>query len=190
MKKFLWILILASALGFTACGNDDDDNGTVTYNIGDTGPGGGIIFYVNPNAASDGWTYLEAAPENISGTQQWSTANYSVTTGTGIGTGKSNTASIIAGGTAPAAKACVDYRGPNDLADWFLPSQDELNELWKLYDAKKTEGVSNYAGLTDDWYWSSSEDASNAAWIQWFSDSTQLGNGKSSAFSVRAVRAF
>ncbi len=41
---------------------------TVVYNIGDTGPAGGKIFYVNPTAASDGWTYLEAAPSDLPGT--------------------------------------------------------------------------------------------------------------------------
>ncbi len=40
------------------------------YNIGDKGPAGGIIFYVNPNYKADGWKYLEAAPtdyEDIKG---------------------------------------------------------------------------------------------------------------------------
>jgi hypothetical protein len=32
------------------------------YAAGDTGPAGGLIFYVNPNFAADGWRYLEAAP--------------------------------------------------------------------------------------------------------------------------------
>jgi hypothetical protein len=42
-----------------------------TYKVGDTGPAGGIIFYVNPNA-NDGWKYLEAAPATAEATCQWS----------------------------------------------------------------------------------------------------------------------
>ncbi|RLW68460.1 MAG: hypothetical protein B6D68_03580 [spirochete symbiont of Stewartia floridana] len=35
----------------------------LAYNIGDTGPAGGRIFYENANHATDGWRYLEAAPK-------------------------------------------------------------------------------------------------------------------------------
>jgi len=42
-------------------GGDDDDNATEVYNVGDTGPAGGFIFYVDEDN-DHGWTYLEAAP--------------------------------------------------------------------------------------------------------------------------------
>ena len=50
VKKILLILIFASALGFTACGGDSgsDDGWVAEYAIGDTGPAGGTIFYVDP----------------------------------------------------------------------------------------------------------------------------------------------
>ena len=41
------------------------------YALGDTGPAGGLIFYENPNAAADGWRYLEAAPFDQSGGAKW-----------------------------------------------------------------------------------------------------------------------
>jgi Beta-L-arabinofuranosidase, GH127 len=41
------------------------------YEVGDTGPAGGLIFYVNPNAAADGWRYLEAAPVDQSAGAKW-----------------------------------------------------------------------------------------------------------------------
>lgn len=41
------------------------------YNIGDTGPAGGLIFYINPNYETDGWRYLEAAPGDQSTGIEW-----------------------------------------------------------------------------------------------------------------------
>lgn len=33
---------------------------TITLQVGAPGPGGGTVFYENPNYAKDGWRYLEA----------------------------------------------------------------------------------------------------------------------------------
>ena len=44
---------------------------TAEYSPGDTGPAGGLIFYVNPNSATDGWRYLEAAPFDQSAGAPW-----------------------------------------------------------------------------------------------------------------------
>lgn len=78
------------------------------YSLRDTGPGGGLIFYI------DGTIYYEAAPSdqsishvwsNIDGTEIGATAQ-----GTAIGTGQANTTAIIgqAGHTDSAAKLCAD----------------------------------------------------------------------------------
>ena len=113
-----------------------------TYKVGDTGPGGGTIFYYNAN----GFTvtgfgtcyYLEAAPLNTVTQKRWSTATGNpfpiiddAANTAAIGAGKNNTALILAGDpTAPAALACVSYNG-GGKNDWFLPSIDELLELYK-----------------------------------------------------------
>ncbi len=44
---------------------------TRDYAPGDVGPAGGYIFYVNPNFATDGWRYLEAAPFDQSAGAKW-----------------------------------------------------------------------------------------------------------------------
>jgi uncharacterized repeat protein (TIGR02543 family) len=44
---------------------------TTAYTWGDTGPAGGIIFYVNENYVNDGWRYLEAASNDLPGTYAW-----------------------------------------------------------------------------------------------------------------------
>lgn len=79
---------------------------TTVYNIYDTGPGGGSVFYRNGN------DYLEAAAVDQSQQKTWSNiTNVAVTgTATGMGTGQANTTAIIAqvGHTTSAAKLCDD----------------------------------------------------------------------------------
>jgi hypothetical protein len=105
------------------------------YNIGDTGPAGGLIFYLNPNYKSDGWKYLEAAPNDSPGDNNnyfipWNNGDFVKTgaTETAIGTGKANTQKIvdIQGNGSYAAKLCSDLT-QGGYSDWFLPSKDELN---------------------------------------------------------------
>jgi hypothetical protein len=123
--------------------------------VGDTGPGGGIVFYVAPETftqvgatssmCSTSCKYLEAAP--TTGTNAWTDAEYAwsgntsveigaTAQGTAIGTGYANTLAIIGqsrgGNTAERAGTISRaYRGPNTLTDWFLPSKGELNQMCK-----------------------------------------------------------
>ena len=180
----------------------------VVYTVGQTGPGGGKIFYVAPSpfacgpTLSSSCTYLEAAPTSntvanywTDGTRTWSTgANQIVSVPnaneTTIGTGYKNSLAIVAQtgnvGASSAAVAARDYGGPNSLSDWYLPSKDELNQL---YLQKTTVG-----DLVANFYWSSSEyntEAANA-WVQRFSDGLQGFGGKNhpGGLYVRPVRAF
>ena len=120
--------------------------------VGNTGPGGGKIFYVA--ATSAGFTcgptlnekcyYLEAASTTVTtnpwtdNSYQWSGATSveigATARGTAIGTGYANTLAIIgqSGGGNTAERAGTisrAYRGPNNLSDWYLPSQDALREM-------------------------------------------------------------
>ena len=106
----------------------------VTYKIGDTGPYGGIVFYIS----QDGRSGLEAAPTNA-GNAQWGCMGITVgATKTGIGTGQSNTDAIIARcGKNTAAYLAANYEWPNGQKGGSLPSKDELNEL---YDHKDDGG--------------------------------------------------
>ncbi len=174
------------------------------YRVGSIGPGGGKVFYVASTPFACGPTlnltcsYLEAAP--TTGTNAWVDANYlwsgNVSTaigvtaqGTVIGTGYKNTLAIVgqAGGGNTAGRAGTAtraYRGPNNLDDWYLPS---LNELTQLYMNQATANISN----SFDDFWSSTESDSNNALIEWMQgDGGVYGNDKNSLNAVRPIRAF
>jgi hypothetical protein len=122
----------------------------VVYTLGQTGPGGGKVFYVSNTQFACGPTlnltcnYLEAAP--TSGTNAWTDAPYVWsgnttvtigTTGTAIGTGFNNTLAMIGQDNTAARAGTIAqaYRGPNNLTDWHLPSKSELNQMCKWANA-------------------------------------------------------
>jgi hypothetical protein len=157
-----------------------------SYTIGDTGPAGGIIFY-DKGKATEGWRFLEAAPNDQSVGVQWYNGNYidiKASVATAIGTGKANTAAIIAAqGTGSYAAAPCDSLVIGDYDDWFLPSKDELN---LMYTNLKKAGLGGFGGA---WLWSSSQDDYYYVWVQYFSDGKQFYY-KDYNLSVRACRAF
>ncbi len=167
------------------------------YAVGDRGPGGGFIFYVNPSAETDGWKYLEAAATDMAAAGGEDSTAYKwgpegiYGTETGIGSGKSNTDKLIRASeddsslSFPAARACADYSG-GGYSDWFLPSRDELN---LMYVNLQRKGLGNFE--SSYFYWSSSEKDSTNAYEQRFSDGFQEGYGRNFKYErVRPVRKF
>ena len=153
---------------------------SVTYKIGDTGPSGGIVFYV-----TDGGLHgLEAARNDQSSGAQWGCEGTRAgADGSAVGSGAPNTADILSrcATNGIAARLAHNYQ-LNGYTDWFLPSKDELN---LLYQQRAVVG-----GFSSYLYWSSSEDDSNDAWYQYFSNGVQGGGYKPTPLRVRAVRAF
>ena len=160
-----------------------------TYNLRDNGPAGGLIFYINPNADTDGWKYMEAAPSDQSADIQWYNGSSTMTeaTATAIGTGNANTTTIVTsqGDGSYAAQLCDDLT-IESYNDWFLPSKDELNAM---YVNLKSQGV---GGFADSWYWSSSEYALDCRYArgQFFDSGWQYVKEKNSTLHVRAARTF
>ena len=123
----------------------------------------------------------------------------------GLGTGRAATAAIVArhnaGGVAKAAYAAglADAYTTATASDWFLPSKDELNEVCKY--ARNTGQAAGAAivctgGTLRDgfsaigYYWSSSVNADNDAWYQYFDYGSQDIHYMDGTFYVRPVRAF
>ncbi len=175
------LILVGMSLGLVLAGCGK----VIVYSVGDTGPAGGIVFY-DKGRYSNGWRYLEAASSDQATSCAWGGSGTTVGTGTAIGSGEANTAAIVAalqdnGGTVYAAKIC-DELNEGGVTDWFLPSKDELAEL---YDQETTVG-----GFSPDYYWSSSEYDSNNAWLQFFGTGYQGGLDRLFDGRVRAVRAF
>ena len=128
----------------------------VVYQVGQTGPGGGIVFYVHASGTFDcgatlsqDCTYLEVAPNTWSGGSAdpsnllWAISTYqsvdvpSITddsvaynNASEIGLGYKNSLAIVAQGndTTTAAGAARAYSGGSQ-SDWYLPTTAELNLL-------------------------------------------------------------
>jgi hypothetical protein len=187
---------------------EDAGSSTVTYALGDIGPGGGLVFY-DAGSVQPWGRYLEMAPKTWSGgsgdpTDDWcSDVTNSVATGTAVGTGSANTTAMLTSAspfvacTASAANAVRAYPG-----DWFLPSKDELNAMCNYSRNPTTPPTgacagsqsgtfaSGLYGFAYEVYWSSSEDSSGVAWGQSFFDTVPLNMGKNLPQRVRPIRAF
>jgi hypothetical protein len=164
------------------------------YKIGDTGPAGGIIFYVREGAAPGEWRYLEASPRDVFTRVEWGGRGIYIGTLNRTGQGKRNTEFIVralqkSGETGRAVQLCEGYE-LNGYKDWFLPSKDELNLIYQNL-KRKGLGDFNYYAPGSVWaYWSSSETSDYYAWSQDFSDGSQDREPRDYTRFVRAVRAF
>ena len=119
-----------------------------SYGVGNTGPGGGLIYYVDEAGFNCGATftstgsptgglchYLEAASTAIWSDPLigWSgNTTTSVTTSDAIGAGYKNTlAMILQSGTAGKSGTASRAYVAGGKSDWYLPSKNELNQMCK-----------------------------------------------------------
>ncbi len=215
MKRILILLLTALAVALLSLSCDsranDEPEEESAYSIGDVGPAGGTVFYVNPNYVkgstdeATNWHYLEAAPHDLDKIYIFGYyrdgekgANRQVLTKRKAGTGKSNTFALIktmgdrayskpSGSDMEeyAALACTAYKC-GGFTDWFLPSRDELD---LMYINLKKAGKGN---MTDNTYWSSTEHFESNAWSQYFYNGQKDGTWKkrSDKLYVRPIRSF
>jgi len=141
---------------------------------------GGKIAYID----ASGIHGLIAAPSD-QGMADWGCLSTPISgaDGTEMFTGKYNTNDIINGcpTTGIAARLCGDLV-LGGYSDWYLPSKDELNQLY----------INRYAigGFANIYYWSSTEYGQYDARRQDFSNGFQFYTNKANNDAVRAVRIF
>jgi hypothetical protein len=181
--------------------------------LGDTGPGGGMVFYAGAAFTMTGATcntscyYLEWAPVSWASTQSQNGSfpepgtattdagttlmpgNLLVGTSTAFGTGFNNTsllANAVGSGnsTNNAAIAVRLYAGNDSSAgQWFLPSKDELIVLFNS--AVKSRG--NFPSRNR---WSSSESTSVVNWQVDMTTGDATGDSRGNYKLFRPIRAF
>ncbi|MFT6335340.1 MAG: hypothetical protein ACJATI_002094 [Halioglobus sp.] len=144
---------------------------------------GGLIAYLNTITGSG---LVAASVDQSTGAEWGCWGTFMQGTSYEIDAGQSNTTSIVddCGESGIAAKLCdnLDYEG---YQDWFLPSKDELYEL---YNNLK---LNDFGGFDAGWYWTSTEDSATFAWSQDFLVGNQYANDKVDVNNnVRAVRVF
>ena len=196
---------------FTVAGSSSDTNpvnsGVITavfpgvvYAINDVGPLGGMIFIIPTTVGNTAGKYFEAAAADLTSTKIWCDVTTTVgTTGSAIGDGRANTNLIAAACTSGAGQDAVDYALTLDsvtYADWFLPSQDELNELCLF--AKVTRPGTSTCGsgslksgfVASGLYWSSTEFLTTSGFGQVLTLGDSELSGKNFPAYVRVVRTF
>jgi hypothetical protein len=189
-------------------GEPDPGPDQASYEVGETGPGGGWIVYKNLAGFSCGPTqsatcfYLESAKSDWnSGTNQFpwasspydqafvggSTSNRSASSCDSIGCGYMNSKAAVDEGSDITSAVGISraYNG-GGKSDWYLPSLGEFAEMARtLYEVDLVQSI----------YWTSSEKASSPVRGMWSTAAAGASgfsnyNVKSASHTVRPIRAF
>jgi len=135
-----------------------------TYKVGDTGPGGGIIFF-DKTSVTNGWRYLEAAPASTEMKANWDTC-------------------------VEMIQAFV----LNETRGWRLPTRDEMNWMYSNLKQKGLGEFTNdvYWSSEEGWGWAArAMRFSNGEWLRTgMLAGDDMFVGKNNSLKARAVRQF
>ena len=154
---------------------------------------GGIVFYVDET----GQHGLVAALEDL-GSFEWGCYGMGIpgADGQAIGTGYQNTLDIVEGCPDVNSAAFNALNATIEgYTDWYLPSKDELKEMYNTIGNGGPEG--NIGGFSSGHYWSSSEyeyGSDHSAWYVslYFGYAGYIGQSRNKydTYKVRVIRTF
>ena len=201
-------MLMGDALSTTSSIVYNNKTNGKKYNIGDDGPGGGIIFYYSqsgfdvyePDGIIKKCHYLEVTKSDLAYVT-WCPKKVrksccDIETKDGLGYGKINTFKIIKtkhkGGAIVkkncAALVCHSYSTATTKAgDWFLPNEEELILL------KQNLGTRIWASnpINDNYVIMTSHQANDRhVWLIDFTHNSYFKHNKCNSYFVRAIRAF
>ena len=151
-----------------------------THSAGDS-VGGGLFVLED-----SGYAYISAAADQ-STNAPWGCQGTDISgTLSAVGTGSANTALIVAGcATSGISARICDQLTLNGYSDWFLPSLDELAQM---YTKLAADGLGNFANQS---YWSSTQSSATQAYTIDFNNGNTNAHQKSQTNRhTRAMRRF
>ena len=175
-------------------GSDDDIVANELCKVGMTGPGGGLIFFVDYNDQYANLNYLEAAPFACeSSPLAWSSDTTHWLAGVddwqyrAVGRGQANTTVMMSNVSSYIADTSgaaffADSLVCGGKSDWFLGS---VGEMKLMHD--NLQGLGRLQAVE---YWCSNGEDSTYAYAQGFGSGTVSGQLKTTTFLVRPVRSF
>tara|TARA_Y100000589_G_scaffold329363_1_gene375665 strand:- start:1310 stop:1993 length:684 start_codon:yes stop_codon:yes gene_type:complete len=172
-----------------------DCSGNWDLQVGDLYQGG-MVFYIDESQMHG----FISAPSTI-GEFEWGCYDVNVigAEGIAIGSGYQNSIEILNNdcelyspeeGEITASQAADAYENEG-YSDWYLPSKDELYEMYITIGNGGPDG--NIGGFSNGWYWSSSEhnqDVNDLAWGMSFYNNNMDHYAKYSKGKVRPIRSF
>ncbi len=195
------------------------DPSKTTFEIGETGPGGGVVFAVSNNGSNG----LEFAPEVISGDDiSWGCSKFDlvgIPNLTGffdpveqlkpieeVQSGALNKTALVneAGSegqqkcSSPAAQAALDYSTTMSVDgsanvkvfdDWYLPSIGELLQI-ERYKFDVPLVLNEFDELATPNLWSSTEHTTEIVWFLLPDGSASIGDKDLTMIAVLPVRSF
>ncbi|UBZ13355.1 hypothetical protein LDL77_15900 [Flagellimonas marinaquae] len=172
-----------SANAFVAL-NDLNEIGEFKY--------GGVIFWIDPASNNSSGLVVAVSNQFYSGT--WGcTGTLTGATGTAIGTGAANTAAIVSSGCATSGSVIelISNLNLNGYDDWFLPSEDELTEIYTNISIVNATTIANGGQVTSQFHWSSTEINTTAATLVNLTTGVIGGSGKDgNIYFAKPVRAW
>jgi hypothetical protein len=192
------------------------DDGSVSYRVGDIGPGGGLVFLISGGLRYEMAPNTWGAGESSNLTWCGDVTDVPGAVGTAVGTGAANTAAMAASvSCSNSVAAAVGLYAPagTSVGQWFVPSKDELNAMCyysrhvtaspdptvSCYGESSGAGTSQNGtfesgdfGFASNSYWSSSQDTGDvsAMWYTEFYNGDQGIDAKYDFVPARPIRAF